>query len=836
MEVGKLLRSVPKEVGEINEELENIQVFINAADRMDTKAEQRKVKNLREATLRIEEVTEDYIITQQQHLARDPGCEAILHAATNFIKTMILLLQISHEIQDIKSIIRQIKERSGLQIQSSFEIGSISAPQHALRKNALYIDEVDVVGFEAPRDKVIGWLKENREKCSVIVVLGMGGQGKTTLAKIVYERVKCDFDCYVWITVSRVYTVRKLLRTMLEKFGKKEQDIIQMSLASLTKEVKSYMREKRYVIFFDDIWDKEFGTDIERIMLDNKKRSRIVITTRNNDVANVFKKYHYVHTHEMLPLSLEQSLKLFYKKAFRNELDVFRPRGFEDISSKIVEKCQGLPLAIVAIGSLLACQEKNPYNWGRLSEPLNYELDKNPNSTSITNILGLSYNALPYHLKSCFLYFGIYPKGYEVESNRLIRQWTAEGFIKSNSHKTLEEVAEQYLKELIDRSLVQASSYNVCGNPQKCRVHELLHDMIHTKIEDIGFCSFACDDGNDHRLMNSGKIRRLQIAIDSDIDYFGQGINEGSLIRTLHVFRNEELNEGFLGIIPTKFMRLKVINFQDVLLNYIPPNLGYLIRLRYLSFRNTSIKSLPRSIGLLQNLETLDLRGTLLNLLPIEINHLQKLRHLLIQWSRMMGGFGGLKSLQTLRHVKTDFWGEAEFKELEKLRQLRSLSLTEVNRVYARTLYCSINKMPHLEKLIVIASEIVDWDSISFPKLQKLRLGGKLERFQMWIIKHTNLVKLSLVDSNLNDDPMDSLMTLPNLLSLGLENAYVGTALDFKIGGFHNLRKLVLGCLVNLNSITVREGALPSLKAVELYDVPELGEIPSSWKAVSFLH
>ncbi|OIW17547.1 hypothetical protein TanjilG_22659 [Lupinus angustifolius] len=832
MEVGKLLRSVPKEVGEINEELENIQVSINAADKMNTKDEQGKVKHLREAALRIEEVIEDYIITQQQHLARDPGCEAILHATTNFIKTMILRLQISHDIQDIKSNIRQIKERSGLQIPSSFEIGSSSVPQHTLEKNALYINEVDVVGFKDPKNILIGWLKENQEeKCSVFAVVGMGGLGKTTLARTIYEKMEDilhDSDhCRVWITVSQAYTIKGLLRTMLANFGNKQEEDIQMNLELLINGVQSYMQEKRYVIFFDDVWNKHFGDDIRQIMLDIKKRTRIVITTRDNDVADFLKKDYDVHTHEMKPLSPKDSLELFNKKVFRKKSDALRQSRFEVISSEIVEKCHGLPLAIVAIGSLLACQPKTLCAWQRLCEPLNYEQDKNLTSTSITNILGLSYDALPYHLKSCFLYFGIYPKGYKIKSNRLTRQWIAEGFVKSDSHKTLEEVADQYLKELIDRSLVQASSYNVCGKTKKCCIHEVLHDMIRTKIKDIGYGHFVCDDRNDHHPMNSNKIRRLQIENDSNIDYFKDASIERSLVRTLHVFKEDQLNEDFLKIIPTKYLRLKVIDFQDSPLNSIPENLGYLIRLRYLSFRNASIENLPESIGNLQNLETLDIMGTVLESLPIEINKLQKLRHLHIHRSRIMGGFGGLESLQTLSHVKTDKWIEAEFKELEKLRQLRSLGLTEVNPQYVSTLCCSINKMQHLKKLIFIAPESVVQDCSSFPeKLQKLRLGGKLESLQMWITKHTNLVKLYLVDSYLNEDPMESLMQLPNLASLGLENAYVGNTLDFKSDSFKNLRKLLLKSLVNLESINIGERALPTLKKIELYDIPKL-KVPS---------
>ena len=94
--------------------------------------------------------------------------------------------------------------------------------------------------------------------------------------------------------------------------------------------------------------------------------------------------------------------------------------------------------------------------------------------TSITKILSLSYNDLPYYLKSCFLYFGIFPRDYSVRCGRLIRQWIAEGFVKSKKDKSLEVVAEEYMAELINRNLVQVLQVDFDGKARTCRIHDLL--------------------------------------------------------------------------------------------------------------------------------------------------------------------------------------------------------------------------------------------------------------------------------------------------------------------------------------------------------------------------
>ncbi|MCI31995.1 NBS-containing resistance-like protein, partial [Trifolium medium] len=151
-------------------------------------------------------------VVQQPHV---PGCVALLHK----LKTMIPRRQIGYEIQDIKSSVRGIKERSERYgFQRSFEQGSSNsrgsrnAKWHDPRLAALYIEETEVVGFEVPRKRLIDWMVKGREERTVVSVVGMGGLGKTTLAKKVFDDkdIIGNFDCRVWITVSQSYNVEEL--------------------------------------------------------------------------------------------------------------------------------------------------------------------------------------------------------------------------------------------------------------------------------------------------------------------------------------------------------------------------------------------------------------------------------------------------------------------------------------------------------------------------------------------------------------------------------------------------------------------------------------------------
>jgi hypothetical protein len=94
----------------------------------------------------------------------------------------------------------------------------------------------------------------------------------------------------------------------------------------------------------------------------------------------------------------------------------------------ILKKCNGLPLAIVTIGGFLAEQPKTLTEWRKLKEHISAELEINPELRMIPNVLILSYDGLPYHLKSCFLYRSIFPEDYNISRKRLVRRWIAEGY------------------------------------------------------------------------------------------------------------------------------------------------------------------------------------------------------------------------------------------------------------------------------------------------------------------------------------------------------------------------------------------------------------------------
>jgi len=408
----------------------------------------------------------------------------------------------------------------------------------------------------------------------------------------------------------------------------------------------------------------------------------------------------------------------------------------------------------------------------------------------------------------------------------------------------MEEVAEEYMTKLINRSLVQVSKYGFDGKVKSCQVHDLMCEVIIRKVKDSRFCHLMHEG---HEQTINGTIRRFSVAANANNVLTSTG-NSG--IRAVFVFDRGELDEHFMDGLISKFKLLKVLDFEKSQLNYVPDDLGSLFYLTYLNLSHTNVKVIPRSIGKLLNLETLDLRQTQVHELPKEMKKLTKLRLLPVYYRKYKGrytilnftvgvqmqkGIGCLISLQKLYFLEADHGGIYLIQELKKLKQLRKLGIRRVRREYGNALCDTIQQMNHLESLNVTGiavDEILDLDFISTPpNLKVLNLKGRLTKLPNWIPKLQYLVQLRLSLSKFERDPLDSLKNLPNLLRLNLwDDAFSGDSLHFKVGGFLKLKELDLTRLNELSSITIEKGALLGLDHFRFNNNPKLKVVPQDLK------
>ncbi|KAK3435282.1 hypothetical protein EUGRSUZ_D02629, partial [Eucalyptus grandis] len=829
-------------------EFERIKAFLKAADSMEECNEEVKVwvKQVREIAYEAEDLLDEYT----QLSAQDHQTEGFLR----MIQTSVRNRKARHRlISAMKSISPRIKSICEGQQRlfdgfGTTERGSSSTSSYEDNKwqdhrgDALLVEKSDLVGIGEPKKELVEWLVQGASQCQVISVVGMGGLGKTTLVKQVYDdpAVKKRFTVRAWVTLSPSSRTDELLSDMLRQVASSITKTLpsgaETSKSSCVRMmIKDFLRERRlkYLIVLDDVWDMNKWDAVKCAIPNNNNGSRIMVTTRKSDLASASGTGCAGKVYNMKPLSSEQSHELFCRKTFKEKAC---PSHLEEICRQILKKCEGLPLAIVVISGVLATKDiRRIDEWELVLRSLRSEIDGNEKLKNLKQVLSLSFSDLPYYLKSCFLHLSIFPEALVVERMRIIRLWVAEGFVERKEGKTLEEVAEDYLDELLNRSLIQVAETTSDGRVKKCRVHDLLLEIIIPKARDQNYAIIV----HEHRGPWPERVRRLSIHKAFQIARENRSL---SCLRSLFTFGVDE--SSVVDALSSELNLLSVLDLEHAPVSRFPGQVLNMKCLRFLSLRSSRIRTIPSSIGNLQNLETLDLKDTHVIALPVEIAKLQQLRHLLvyryenISYTHNKYGFktpadiGALRSLQKLCHIEVDDERDGRnITGLGKLNQLRRLGVLRLRREDGRNLCSSIAKLTNLSSLAVFAftdDEEIDLHHLSSPPqlLQRIFLRGHLRTLPSWIANLHNLVKLCLRMSCLRDDPLESLQNLPSLVHLVLLHAYNWQTLCFKAKGFMKLKILGLDLFEELEFIQVEKGAMPCLEKLMVLRCKLLKDLP----------
>ncbi|KAH9804402.1 hypothetical protein KPL71_002121 [Citrus sinensis] len=568
----RLWGGVRKEVQSIKSELESLRSFLKEADARAAVEELEGggeesvriwVKQLRDEAYRIEDVIDEYTLMVAK-LPHGSGLVSVLHRISRSIKKLKLRRGVATEIQDIKSTLADIKRRG-----ESYGFRSIDEPSssgtrnvipHDSRVGSFFVEDDEVVGIESIKDKLIDLMGNGRSERSVVAVVGEGGLGKTTLAGKLFNNdgLKTHFSSQAWVTVGKEYNKNDLLRTVIKEFHSfsGQPTPVQthdMEEKELINALRDHLKDKTYMVVFDDVWKIDFWGDAEDALLDNKQSSRIIVTTRHMNVAKFCKTSSPVHVHELETLHPNEAWKLFCRKAFGPSPGGSCPSELRELSQDILAKCGGLPLAIVAVGGLLSTKNRVVSEWKKLFDRLGSMLGSDPHLKDCNRVLSEGYYDLPHHLKSCLLYFGLFPESCKINCARLIRLWIAEGFVQYSKRPTSEQVAEEYLNELVDRSLVQVSERDISGRARICQVHDLMHEIIIRKTEEFGFGRVL----NGEDLSRCSKTRR--ITMQRSIDDGALVSIKDSKVRSVFLFNIDKLPDSFMNASIANFKLMKVL-------------------------------------------------------------------------------------------------------------------------------------------------------------------------------------------------------------------------------------------------------------------------------------
>ncbi|KAL0364924.1 UNVERIFIED_CONTAM: putative late blight resistance proteinR1A-4 [Sesamum angustifolium] len=778
---------------------------------------------IRDAATEAEDIIEYLLFEEIRSLnsghlsARQSGSSSDAHRFQRRFQKQYEKLQ--NVAEDIKSVVEEVMGTTSSLGMQELQLGDSSPPTTSSvlvpakkdgRKDAM-------VGLEDDLLAIKGRLCGESRKLEFIPIHGMGGIGKTTLARNAYDDplIIEHFDIRAWVTVSQDYSIPEMLFTLVNsiKAFKETFDEAKHSYERTAEHVYKNLKGRRYLVVLDDIWSTKAWDDVRRTFPDDNNGSRIILTTRLQDVAAYADSSSPVH--EMHFMDVDQSWKLLRHKVFQQKRC---PPELEKVGKMIATSCKGLPLAIVVIAGVLSTVSRTQASWEDIAGEV--KLAITANDEQFAKILSLSYTYLPHHLRPCFLYVGAFPEDYEIHVSRLVKLWIGEGFMKPSVSKSFEELAEEYLEDLVKKSLVLVTRRKPNGKIKSCSVHDLVRDLCKRKAGEEKFLLHATDKYFDKAVPESMKgHHRLSIPPSMPLSVTLLSNIYSPPTRSVLCFLRFQR---FPSSLKT-FRLLRVLDALRVTVTNFPADVLELFHLRYLAFTYGDKGNLciPASISKLQNLQTLficpyrkndkDFIRTIH--FPVEIWRMTQLRHLisimLDPLPRPCASSFALENLQTLAQI-TNFTCSKRigqiFPGLKKLGLVYKMYMQNLQFYHLHNLV----RLHQLENLKISAETPSGWDP--YPLLGKLAFP-------------TMLKKLTLSGCLLCHQDMATIGSLPNLLVLKLRNFYFrGWKWETTEGEFRQLKFLEIESSCIEHWIT-ESSHFPSLETLLLYWV-DLDEIP----------
>ncbi|XP_049391836.1 putative late blight resistance protein homolog R1A-3 isoform X3 [Solanum stenotomum] len=693
------------------------------------------------------------------------------------------------------------------------------------------------VGHEEDEAKMIDQLLDKHEsELDVISIVGMPGLGKTTLAKKVYNNmlVASHFNVRAWCTVSQKYNKSKVLLEILQQVtglgGKESED-------DLAEKLRVALYDKRYLIVLDDVWDIATGEMLIACFPKVERGNRVILTSRSSEVGLKVK-----CRSDLLRLQLlthGKSWELFEKMVFG---EGSCPAELLDVGHQIVEKCQGLPLAVVLIaGVIVRGKKKEKDLWLKIQHNLDSFVSANNN----LEIMQLSYDRLPYHLKPLLLYFARWRKSKRTQVSKLMQLWMAEGLVDHDipSKCSLEEATQSYLDALISSNLIMVD--HILTNKSNffsvrikvCYVHDVVHD----------FCSVKAKKEKFLKLINPGARFHASDFLHHRLTIHTE---EGQLHKKCVLFNSKQCSAGSKHLISLKvsgsllnsryvchtrpFGLVRVLQLNSIVLDdSLMEEIGSLFHLRFLRIHTQDVKAIPVSWLNLQNLETL-------------LINTEYTEYTMVLLPRIL-------KLSKLKHVKIDrscFFEEEEEEDNIQSRILEGensklTTLSHVDISYSEGTNDALKKFPNLQHLqcTIMVPKDPPTHGNWFPKFDVL---NKLESifveypWNYYVYPNeyhfpSSLKELRLYWFTMTPALLSAITALPQLEILAIMYSFFVEDKWYAREDFYQSLKTLSLQMVNLSEWEVDRETFPKLEELILVHCEEFMEIPCAFADIETL-
>ncbi|KAG5083392.1 hypothetical protein JHK84_053430 [Glycine max] len=641
--------------------------------------------------------------------------------------SLVFRLRMARQIKHVRCRLDKIAADG-----NKFGLERISVDHRLVQRREMtysHIDASGVMGRDNDREEIIKLLMQphphgdgdgDKSVC-VIPIVGIGGLGKTTLARLVFNDKRMDelFQLKMWVCVSDDFDIRQIIIKIINCASAStsapsialahHESINNLDIEQLQSQLRHKLSGLTYLLVLDDIWndDRAKWIELNDLIKVGAVGSKILVTTRSDSIASMVGT---VPSYVLEGLSVENCLSLFVKWAFKEGEEKKYP-NLVDIGKEMVKKCQGVPLAVRTLGSSLFLN----FDLERWEFVRDHEIwNLNQKKDDILPALKLSYDQMPSYLRQCFAYFSLFPKDFGHIGSHFVSLWGSFGLLRSPSgSQKVENIARQYIAELHSRSFLE--DFVDFGHVYYFKVHDLVHDLASYVAKE----EFLVVDSRTRNIPK--QVRHLSVVENDSLSH--ALFPKSRSVRTIYfpMFGVGLDSEALMDTWIARYKYLRVLHLSDSSFETLPNSIAKLEHLRALNLANNcKIKRLPHSICKLQNLQVLSLRGCMeLQTLPKGLGMLMSLRKFYITTKQSIlseDEFARLRNLHTLSFEYCD-----NLKFLFKVAQVSSLEVLIVQSCGSLE-SLPLHILPKLESLFVKRCERLNLSFNSESPIQKLRM------------------------------------------------------------------------------------------------------------------